>query len=489
MMRVAEDARPRTTKNVYVYKAGDRYFSGIRVPVNLRRYRTVDALLDDLTAKVPGLNRGARVLSTSRGKHSIQQLDQLEHLGSYLCSDRPPRVPRFDWKQIVSNPIEYQFRGNYRAAYGGNASKVIALNSTNEESASERPPSRAQSDPGNKPKRITEKHNSMGDKTLVPLDKSKLKHKQRIKVNVKKAWSPEDLPDFEVEANQKLKTNEKQLATKSTASPAASESILVSERKKAALGTSATSEQDFYQVRSKEEYGSRNDLQGSNTNEADEKEDISNVDNPKSPVCLQKSEKPLGMVAEWLAASQDEIPQADADEDDKERLVAAPNERSSDVDSISAQRRPESGGTSKPDDADVAAVEDEEGDAAHPVQHDEVASLLKVDSARKTTEDEIINESKETDAESALERRAAEDEEYAAVFTNTNENNEAAIKIQTAFRNRLAQKEAERRSSVRTAEAAPVAPLVTERPLSSYRPETGDSSSTFWPSTPLPGQV
>uniref|UniRef100_A0A914WEN9 Doublecortin domain-containing protein n=1 Tax=Plectus sambesii TaxID=2011161 RepID=A0A914WEN9_9BILA len=458
MMRVAEDARPRTTKNVYVYKAGDRYFSGIRVPVNLRRYRTVDALLDDLTAKVPGLNRGARVLSTSRGKHSIQQLDQLEHLGSYLCSDRPPRVPRFDWKQIVSNPIEYQFRGNYRAAYGGNASKVIALNSTNEESASERPPSRAQSDPGNKPKRITEKHNSMGDKTLVPLDKSKLKHKQRIKVNVKKAWSPEDLPDFEVEANQKLKTNEKQLATKSTASPAASESILVSERKKAALGTSATSEQDFYQVRSKEEYGSRNDLQGSNTNEADEK-------------------------------GQDEIPQADADEDDKERLVAAPNERSSDVDSISAQRRPESGGTSKPDDADVAAVEDEEGDAAHPVQHDEVASLLKVDSARKTTEDEIINESKETDAESALERRAAEDEEYAAVFTNTNENNEAAIKIQTAFRNRLAQKEAERRSSVRTAEAAPVAPLVTERPLSSYRPETGDSSSTFWPSTPLPGQV
>lgn len=82
MMRIADD-RPRTTKNVYVFKTGDRYFSGVRVPVNLRRYRTVDALLDELTIKIPGLYRGARVLSTSHGKHCIEQLDQLEHLGRF----------------------------------------------------------------------------------------------------------------------------------------------------------------------------------------------------------------------------------------------------------------------------------------------------------------------------------------------------------------------------------------------------------------------
>jgi hypothetical protein len=81
IMRVAEDDRPRSTKNVYVYKAGDRYFSGVRIPVNHRRYRTVDALLDDLTAKIPGLQRGARNLATSRGKHCIKSLTQLEHLG------------------------------------------------------------------------------------------------------------------------------------------------------------------------------------------------------------------------------------------------------------------------------------------------------------------------------------------------------------------------------------------------------------------------
>ncbi|KAK0397900.1 hypothetical protein QR680_002328 [Steinernema hermaphroditum] len=47
--RVSEDDRPRTTKNVFIYKAGDHNWPGIRVPLNKRRHRSIDAVLDELT--------------------------------------------------------------------------------------------------------------------------------------------------------------------------------------------------------------------------------------------------------------------------------------------------------------------------------------------------------------------------------------------------------------------------------------------------------
>lgn len=52
MERVPEDDRPRSTKNVYFYKNGDSTFRAVKIPINKRKYRTIDALLDDLTNKV-----------------------------------------------------------------------------------------------------------------------------------------------------------------------------------------------------------------------------------------------------------------------------------------------------------------------------------------------------------------------------------------------------------------------------------------------------
>ena len=81
MQKVTEDNRPRTTKNIHFYKSGDHTFHGVKMPVNLRKYRTLDALLDDLSHKVPGLSYGVRRIATPRGKTMIKNISQLQHLG------------------------------------------------------------------------------------------------------------------------------------------------------------------------------------------------------------------------------------------------------------------------------------------------------------------------------------------------------------------------------------------------------------------------
>lgn len=79
-----EKRRPRTTKNIFVYKSGDPLFQGVRVAVNNRRFRSVDALLDELTNKIPGLHFGARKISTPHGKHRIDRIDDIEHMGKLV---------------------------------------------------------------------------------------------------------------------------------------------------------------------------------------------------------------------------------------------------------------------------------------------------------------------------------------------------------------------------------------------------------------------
>lgn len=76
-----EISRPRSTKNVYFFKSGDQVFDGVRLPVNLRRYRTLDALLDDLSGRIPGLSRGVRQVRTPHGRQQVNDINQLRHMG------------------------------------------------------------------------------------------------------------------------------------------------------------------------------------------------------------------------------------------------------------------------------------------------------------------------------------------------------------------------------------------------------------------------
>ncbi|KAI5242601.1 Oxygen-Regulated Protein 1 [Manis pentadactyla] len=76
---------PVVAKKISFYKSGDPQFGGVRVVVNPRSFKTFDALLDNLSRKVP-LPFGVRNISTPRGRHSITSLEELEDGESYLCS-------------------------------------------------------------------------------------------------------------------------------------------------------------------------------------------------------------------------------------------------------------------------------------------------------------------------------------------------------------------------------------------------------------------
>ncbi|KAI4809007.1 hypothetical protein KUCAC02_017923 [Chaenocephalus aceratus] len=78
---------PSASKRVCFYKSGDYKFSGHRIVINARTFKSFDALLDALSKKVP-LPFGVRNITTPRGTTVIKTLDDLHDGGSYVCSDQ-----------------------------------------------------------------------------------------------------------------------------------------------------------------------------------------------------------------------------------------------------------------------------------------------------------------------------------------------------------------------------------------------------------------
>ncbi|KAJ8398053.1 hypothetical protein AAFF_G00431300 [Aldrovandia affinis] len=79
-------------KRITFFKSGDAQFSGVKMAIHRRSFKCFDALLDDLSQKVP-LPFGVRTITTPRGTHSISQLEQLQDGGCYLCSDHRQAKP------------------------------------------------------------------------------------------------------------------------------------------------------------------------------------------------------------------------------------------------------------------------------------------------------------------------------------------------------------------------------------------------------------
>ncbi|KAM8903526.1 uncharacterized protein rp1l1a isoform 1-T2 [Spinachia spinachia] len=79
-------------KRITFYKSGDSQFGGVRMAVHKRSFKCFDALLDDLSQKVP-LPFGVRTVTTPRGTHAVKHLEQLQDGGCYLCSDRRQTKP------------------------------------------------------------------------------------------------------------------------------------------------------------------------------------------------------------------------------------------------------------------------------------------------------------------------------------------------------------------------------------------------------------
>ncbi|XP_061482120.1 retinitis pigmentosa 1-like 1 protein [Rhineura floridana] len=79
-------------KRTTFYKSGDPQFGGVKMAINQRSFKSFNALMDDLSNRVP-LPFGVRTITTPRGVHCINTLDQLEDGGCYLCSDKKYITP------------------------------------------------------------------------------------------------------------------------------------------------------------------------------------------------------------------------------------------------------------------------------------------------------------------------------------------------------------------------------------------------------------
>ncbi|KFV39040.1 Oxygen-regulated protein 1, partial [Tyto alba] len=97
---------PVVAKRISFYKSGDPQFSGIKMVINKRSYKTFDALLDSLSKRVP-LPFGVRNISTPKGRHSITNLEDLEDGKSYICSHQRKMKP-INLEQASKKPLPWQ---------------------------------------------------------------------------------------------------------------------------------------------------------------------------------------------------------------------------------------------------------------------------------------------------------------------------------------------------------------------------------------------
>ncbi|XP_032828827.2 oxygen-regulated protein 1 [Petromyzon marinus] len=85
-------ARRSAAKRVYFYKSGDPQFGALPLVVSERSFRTFESLLDELSRRVP-LPMGVRRVTTPRGRHVVNQLNELHDGSAYMCSDHHRRQP------------------------------------------------------------------------------------------------------------------------------------------------------------------------------------------------------------------------------------------------------------------------------------------------------------------------------------------------------------------------------------------------------------
>ncbi|KAM4729150.1 uncharacterized protein FYW61_011916 [Anableps anableps] len=94
------------SKRVCFYKSGDYQFSGHRMIITARTFKTFDALLDALSKKVP-LPFGVRTITTPRGTHFVKALEDLQDGRAYVCSDqkrvKPLNLEEVNHRQVPWN--------------------------------------------------------------------------------------------------------------------------------------------------------------------------------------------------------------------------------------------------------------------------------------------------------------------------------------------------------------------------------------------------
>ncbi|XP_047433841.1 serine/threonine-protein kinase DCLK2 isoform X2 [Mugil cephalus] len=94
----------RKAKKVRFYRNGDKYFKGLVYAVSNDRFRSLDALLMELTRSLSdnvNLPQGVRTLYTLDGGRKISSLDELVEGESYVCASNEP-FRRVDYTKIAN---------------------------------------------------------------------------------------------------------------------------------------------------------------------------------------------------------------------------------------------------------------------------------------------------------------------------------------------------------------------------------------------------
>ena len=102
-------------KKVKFLKNGDKFFGGILFTVSPQKYRTLDALMNELTEVIP-LPLGVRSILTPQGGSRIDSIDQLQNGKTYVCSSKLG-LKKMDYSKVksptwspASKPVKYTGR-------------------------------------------------------------------------------------------------------------------------------------------------------------------------------------------------------------------------------------------------------------------------------------------------------------------------------------------------------------------------------------------
>uniref|UniRef100_A0A3Q2QFV1 Serine/threonine-protein kinase DCLK2 n=1 Tax=Fundulus heteroclitus TaxID=8078 RepID=A0A3Q2QFV1_FUNHE len=94
----------KKAKKIRFYRNGDRYFKGIVYAISQERFRSLDALLADLTRALSdnvNLPQGVRTIYTVDGATRIASIDQLVEGESYVCASIEP-FKKLDYTKNVN---------------------------------------------------------------------------------------------------------------------------------------------------------------------------------------------------------------------------------------------------------------------------------------------------------------------------------------------------------------------------------------------------
>ncbi|CAH2068489.1 unnamed protein product, partial [Iphiclides podalirius] len=103
----------RKAKRIRFFRNGDKFYSGVTIPVLPERYRSFDSLTADLTRVLVDnvtLPSGVRTIYSLEGR-KIGKLDDLEDGQSYVCSGFGEPFKRLDYEASAITPQSFRLSG------------------------------------------------------------------------------------------------------------------------------------------------------------------------------------------------------------------------------------------------------------------------------------------------------------------------------------------------------------------------------------------